>query len=72
MLYQCKDPENPRVLLFGHTEISAISIGETAIHFGLVIKPGTDLLGLNEKSKATLSSGLSEVKLLIIDKLSVV
>ena len=72
MLYQCKDPENPRVLLLVHTEISAVSIGETAIHFGLVIKPGTDLLGLNEKSKATLSSGLSEVKLLITDKLSVV
>ena len=67
-----KTHENPRVLLLVHTEISAVSIGETAIHFGLVIKPGTDLLGLNEKSKATLSSGLSEVKLLITDKLSVV
>ena len=32
MLYQCKDPENPRVLLLVHTEISAVSIGETAIH----------------------------------------
>ena len=27
MLYQCKDPENPRVLLLVHTEISAVSIG---------------------------------------------
>ena len=32
----------------------------------------TNLLGLNEKSKAALRNRLSEVKLLIIDELSMV
>ena len=54
MLYHCNDPEKPRVLLLGSTRISAVSIGGTTIHFGLGIKPGTKLLGLNYKFKAAL------------------
>ena len=46
-LYYCKDPEKPRVLLLGPTEISAVNIGGTTIHSNLVIKLGTKLLGLN-------------------------
>ena len=72
LLYHCKDPEKPRVLLLGPTGISAVNIGGTTIHSGLAIKPGNRLLGLNDKSKATLRNKLSEVKFLIIDELSMV
>ena len=72
MLYHCKDPEKPRVLLLGTTGISAVNIGGTTIHSGLVIKPGTKLLGLNDKSKTGLRNRLSKVKLLITDELSMV
>ena len=72
LLYYCKDPEKPRVLLLGPTRISAVNIRGTTIHSVLGTKPGTKLLGLNDKSKAALRNGLSDVKLLIIDKLSMV
>ena len=72
LLYLCKDPEKPRVLLLRPTGISAVNIGGTTIHSSLAIKPGTKLLGLNDKSKAALRNRLSEVKLLIIDELSMV
>ena len=42
------------------------------LHSGLVIKSGTKLLGLNDKSKAVLRKSLSEVKLFTIDELSMV
>ena len=72
LVYRCKDPEKPRVLLFSPTGISAVNIVGTTIHSGLDIKPGIRLLGLNEKSKAALRNKLSEVKFLIIDELSMV
>ena len=72
LLYHCKHPEKPRVLLLGPTGISAVNIGGATIHTGLAIKPGTKLLGLNDKSKVALRNRLSEMKSLIIDKLSMV
>ena len=58
LLYHCKDPEKPRVLLLGPTGISAVNIGGTTIHSGLGIKPGIKLLGLNDKCKAALRNKL--------------
>ena len=72
MLYHCKDPEKPRVLLLGPTGISVVNIGGPTIHSGLRIKPRAKLLDLNDKSKAALRNRLSEKKFLIIDELSVV
>ena len=72
LLYHCKDPEKLKVLLLGPTGISAVNIAGTSIHSGLAIKLGTKLLGLNDKSKADLRNRLSDVELLIIDKLSMV
>ena len=72
LLYHCKDPDKLKVLLLGPTGISAVNIGGTNIDFGLRIKPGTRLLGLNDKTKAALRNRLSEVKLLIMDELSMV
>ena len=71
-LYHCKYPEKPRVLLLAPTEISAVNIGGTTIHSGLGIQPRIKLFSLNDKSKAVLRNRLSEVKFLIIDKLSMV
>ena len=52
LLYQCKNPEKPRVFLLGPTGRSAVNIGGTTIHSGLRFKPGTNLLSLNDKSKS--------------------
>ena len=74
LLYDFKDPKIHRVLFFGTTKISAVNvnIGRTIIHSSLVIKPGTNLLGLSDKSKAALNNRLRGVKNLIIDKLFMV
>ena len=48
-------------MLLGTTGILVINIGGTTIHSGLGIKPGTKVLGLNDKSKATFRNRLSEV-----------
>ena len=66
MLYHCKDPKKPRSLLLEPAGISIVNISVTTTHSGLGIKPGTKLLGLNNKSKATLRNRLPEVKLLLI------
>ena len=65
--YHSKDLEKLRP-----TRISAVNIVGTTIHSDLSTKPGTKLLGLNDKSKAALRDRLSEMKLLITDKLSMV
>ena len=67
LLYHCRDPEKPRAFLLGPTWTSAVNIGETTIHSCLAIKLETKLLGLNDKSKATLRNRLSDIKVLIID-----
>ena len=72
LLYHYKDPEKTSVLLLGPTGISAGNIRGTTIYSGLETKLGIRLLSLNDKSKAALKNSLSEVKFLIIDKLSMV
>ena len=72
LFYYCKDSEKPTFFLLGPTVKSLVNINRTTIHSGLGIKPGTKLLGSNDKSKVDLRNRLSEVKLLIIDELSMV
>lgn len=67
-----KTPEKPKVLLLGPKGLSTMHIGVTTIHFGIGIKPGTTLLGLNNKSKAVLRNKLSEVKFFVKYELSMV
>ena len=62
LLYHCKDPEKPRVLLLDPTGISAVNIGRTTVDSGLGVKPGIRILGLNHKSKAALRNKLLELK----------
>ena len=59
-------------LLLGPTGISTVNIDETTIHSGLGVKPGANLLGLNDKSKAALRNRSSALKFLITDGLSMV
>ena len=70
LLYHCKDPVKARVLLLGPTGISAVNAGRTTIHSDFGIKPGTKILGLNEKSKVALRKRSSEVAFLTTDELS--
>ena len=72
LLYHGKDPEKPRFRLLGPTRISTVNIGGATIHSGFGIKPGTRLLDLNGKSKATFRNRLSHVKFLIIYEISLV
>ena len=72
MLYHGKDPEKPRFRLLGPTRTSTVNIGGATIHSGFGIKPGTRLLDLNGKSKATFRNRLSHVKFLIIYEISLV
>ena len=61
-LNHCKDPEKPKFQLLWHTRTSVVNIGRTTICYGNGIKPWTNLLGLNDKSKAALRNRLLEVK----------
>ena len=72
LLYHCKCPEKPRVLVLNPIGKSAKRVGGTTIHFGLRFNPGSKLLGLNDKYKVALKNMLSEVKLIIIDELSMI
>ena len=72
LFYHFKDSEKPRVLLLGSTRIPALNIGGNTIQPGLGTKPGTELLGLNDRFKAALRKILSEMKFFIRDKLSMV
>ena len=70
LLYNGKDPEEPRLLLVP-TGISAVNIGGTAFNSGRGIKPDPNLLGLSDKMKTILRKRLSEVKMILIDELPI-
>ena len=72
MLFNLKDPGQSRVLLLKPTRISAVRIGWKTIHLVLRIKPGAKLLGCSGKSKASLRNEVSEVKLIMIDEISMI
>ena len=72
LLCHCQDPEKLRVILLGPTGISAVNIGGTTIHSDLRIKLKTKFLGLSDKSNYASRNRLSEVKIFIIDELSMV
>ena len=72
LLYHGVDPDKTSVLLLGPTGILAVNIGGTTIHSALGIKRGIKLMALSDKAKATLRNKLSQVEMLIIDKISMV
>ena len=72
LVYHSENPDKPSVLLLGPTGISAVNIGGTTIHSGLGIKPGPKFMGLSDSMRASLRNKLSEVKLIMIDEVSMV
>ena len=70
-----QNPEKPSVLLLASTGIAAINIKGTTINSGLSIpvdKFGYNLTPLSDIEKSALRNHLSELKLIIIDEISVV
>ena len=72
LLSSFKEWVNFRFFLLEPTGISAANIGGTAIHSALEIKPEAKLSGFSDKANASLRNELSEVKLLMIDEISLV
>ena len=70
LLFNCKEPEKPIVLLPGPAGIPVVNVGGTTIHSALAIKPGAKLLGLSDKLKTSSKNQLSEVKLVMINDIS--
>ena len=71
---ECKggNADKPRILLHAPTRVAAININGTTIHSGLGINVGSKLYQLNDQQRAALRNKLSEVKLIIIDKVFMV
>ena len=71
---ECKggNADKPRILLHAPTGVAAININGTTIHSGLGINVGSKLYQLNDQQRAALRNKLSEVKLIIIDKVFMV
>ena len=70
--YKGGDADKTRILLLVRTGVAAININETTIHSGLGINAGSKLYSLNDKQRETLRNKLSEVRLIIIDEISMV
>ena len=67
--------EKPKVLLMAPTGIAAIQVDGTTIHTGLGIPVGcfgTKLPLLHDKMKCNLRNHLSDLKVIIIDEISMV
>ena len=72
LLYHSNNPEKVRVLLSGPTGISAVNINGTTIHSGLEITSHGKYNKLGHKQKAYLRNKLRELKVIIIDEISMV
>ena len=72
LIYKGGELEKPRILLLAPTGVAAININGTTIHSGLGINVGGKLYPLSEQHRAALRNKLSEVRLIIIDKISMV
>ena len=73
--YRNSELEKAKVLLLAPTGVAAINIGDTTIHTGLNIPVGCfgkHLPPLSDKMRSMLRNRLSEIKVLIIDEVSMV
>ena len=70
----CKagDADKPRVLLLASTGVATINISRKTIYLGLGTNVGSKLYPLNNQQHAALRSKLSELRLIIIDEISMV
>lgn len=72
--HACKNPELPTVLLMAPTGVSAININGTTINTALAIPQQTsdNLPAMSDQKKTQLRLSFSELKLIIIDEISMV
>ena len=70
--YKDGDADKPRILLLAPTGVAAINFNGTTIHSSLGINVGSKLYPLNDEQRAALRNKLSEVRLIIIDEISMV
>ena len=66
------NPDRPRVLILAPTGVAAININGRTVHSGLGLGIGKDFFPLNDKQQGILRNKLSEVKLVIINEISMV
>ena len=73
LMYNCGDPDKPRILLLALTGVATVNIDGTVIHSGLGINCKGQFYPLNDSRKASLHNNkLYEVMLLIIDEIPLV
>ena len=70
--YHSNNPKNIRLLLLGPTGISSVNINGLTIHSGLGITSHGKYNKLDHKQKKYLRIKLSELKVIIIDEISIV
>ena len=70
--YKGGDADKPRILLPAPTGVAAININGTTTNSGLAINAGSKLYPLNDQQRAALGNKLSEVRLIVIDEISMV
>ena len=70
--YKGGDVHKTRILLLPPTRIAAINVNGTTIHSGLRINVGGKLYPLNDQQREVLINKLSEVRLIIIEEISMV
>ena len=72
LIYKGGELEQPRILLLARTGVTSINVNGTTIHSGLGVNVGGKLHPLNEQHRAALRNKLSEVRLIMIDEISIV
>ena len=72
LMHNSVNPDKPRVLILAPTGVAAININGTTVHSGLGIWIGKGFFPLNDKQRGKLRNKLSEVKLVVIDEISMV
>ena len=75
LAYHSGEPLKPRVLILAPTGVAAINVNGNTIHSGLGIPVGNfrkSIPKLNDKKRSTLRRQLSEVKVIVIDEISMV
>ena len=70
--YKGGDANKPRNLLLAWTGVAAININGTTIYSGVGISVGSELYPLNNQQSSVLRNKLSEVRLIILEKVSMV
>ena len=71
-MYRGGHPDKPCVSLLAPTGVAAVNIDGNTIHSGLGINCKGHFFPLNDHQKASLCNKLSEVRIIIIDEISMV